>query len=529
MNLLSCFLPGKVRKITLICCLGSLLFLSGWPVSAYPQDGTASTTRSFCYTGLNGFQQSLFEGFIVNHMPRGTKVKQLLTEKASLRTFTRLAEALLFRNKPGDRENAIIILQWVLQNQDRNEAGRNFGMWKTNTGKDRQDQNWREFIGCDLILIYQNYKNNLPESITGEIRKGLICAARGAMKRNVDAGYTNISVMSAFLMNWTGTTFGIEELGQAGAAKAREIYNLYNRHGTFSEYNSPTYYGVTLIGLALWRELGSGDLKPLGTRLESSLWMEIAGNYHPGMKNLTGPYFRAYGMDMTKYWSIAGLWIALALDDIKKAPLPRGKGSKEDELSNIAPILHVGLAIPPEAREKLEDFRPAGLKEVLVPCNLAGDTLRRITTWMDAEIMMGGLWGNRRNWNQVRAGTIHWKSPPAETGWLMVPGDGTTDVQVREGHMVIFSAGGQASRLTIYLFARDVSPESCRGKSWNFPGTRLNIHTSLKWDAQKVTDHEEQVRQTDLSEEYPQMIRLDFQLPANLAKGEKLIDIEYIK
>ena len=342
----------------LVCCLFiSILFCKGL-MATEQERSEAIVSRSFSYQSLSGYQLSLLEGFIVLEFPPGTPIEKILTGQASLRSKTRLAEALLFRNNPGDKENAITILKWVLKNQYTTENSENFGMWKTNTLHDRLDQNWREFIGCDLIIIYQNYQYLLPEDLLNNLKNGLILAARGALKRDVGADYTNISVMSAFLMNFVGTTFHIEELKAGGLKKALDIYHLYQRQKTFSEYNSPTYYGVTLIGLALWRELASDQIKSMGIELERLLWEEIAGNYNPVLKNLTGPYFRGYGMDMKKYYSITGIWIALAMNEEKLAPLPRGRGAKEEEMSNVAPIMHLGLAIPKPVMQQLKDFTP---------------------------------------------------------------------------------------------------------------------------------------------------------------------------
>jgi len=209
----------------------------------------------------------------------------VLTNHTSLRSKTRLAEALLFRNKPGDKEQAAVILTWILKNQHRDENTKIYGIWKTTIDDDKFDQNWREFIGCDLIIIRQKYNHLLPADIRKEIEVGLLHAARGALKRNVGADYTNISIMSAFLMDYVGTEFNINELKTAGLQKARAIFSLYQPHKTFSEYNSPTYYGVTLIALAFWRELAlTPEIKQMGQTLEAEFWHEAATFYNPNLK-----------------------------------------------------------------------------------------------------------------------------------------------------------------------------------------------------------------------------------------------------
>ncbi len=492
-------------------------------------DNEEIVARNYFYQGLTGYQQSLFEGFILAEFPTGKTVEQILTNSTGTRNMTRLAQALLFRNKPDDKENASKILKWILKNQHTDEKSENFGMWKTSPADDRLDKNWREFIGCDLILIYQNYKHLLSAQLLADIKSGLIRAAKGALKRDVGADYTNISVMSAFLMDFTGNEFKIEELKKGGFRKAVDIYNLYNRHQTFSEYNSPTYYGVTLIGLAFWRELGSEKIKKMGIELEDSMWHEIASNYHPVLKNMVGPYFRGYGMDMKKYVAITGIWIALALDNEKIAPLPRGKGAKEGEMSNISPILHLGLNIPRPALLQLQEFYSGQLIDRLIPGKLAGDTLKRVTAVVNSTWMMGGLWGNQRNWNQIKSGTIHWNNANNETEWVLVPGDGKTNVRVTKTSMSIFNSTTKNSDFSIYVYAKDLSDDNFSAQSWKFPKMTLNIQSSLTRSYRKITDSNVLNEECAISEEYPAVMKITFQIPPSWNLKDPLLEIVPIK
>ena len=193
--------------------------------------------KKFSYETLSFYQKKLFDEFLTEEIPAGASIASILTDHTSIRTKTRLAEALLFRNHEGDKGQAAIILQWILANQNQDEQSKYYGIWKTSISNDLLDQNWREFIGCDLIIIRHHYRSLLPAEIIGSIEKGLIHAAKGALIRNVSAGYTNISIMSAFLMEYVGTEFKIDELKNAGLTKARDIYTLYQKHHTWSEYN----------------------------------------------------------------------------------------------------------------------------------------------------------------------------------------------------------------------------------------------------------------------------------------------------
>lgn len=513
----------KILFILICFALSSLLSVHAEALT--PEENEETVTRKYCFLSLTGYQQSLIEGFIANEFPGWKTVNQILTDEVSLRGATRLAQALLFRNKPGDQENAIEILKWVLKNQHTNEKSEYYGMWKTNIANDRLDKNWREFIGCDLIIIFQEYKHLLPEKLLNSIKTGLIRAAKGALKRDVGADYTNISIMSAFLMDYAGTTFQIDELKTGGLKKAREIYSLYQRHQTFSEYNSPTYYGVTLIALALWRELGSYQLREMGSELEKYLWYEIASNYNPNLKNFVGPYFRGYGMDMTKYYAITGIWIAIALDQIKLAPLPTGKGEKEGEMSNISPILHLGLSIPKSVLHQLKEFTPGPFIDRLVPSRIAGDTLKHITSVVNQTWMMGGLWGNRRKWNQIQTGTIHWINAVGETEWLLVPGEGTTNIRVSNSVMHIFRADEKSKEFSLYVYVKDISEKNFSEKSWKFPSMELALQSSLKRSYQKITEPGMLNDECAISEVYPAVMKITFKIPATWRNEDPLLKI----
>ncbi len=512
------------KSVVLFCLFLNLLSFNGW-TATISQTEDETVTKKYCYLNLTGYQQSLFEGFIATEFPKGKTVKQILADGNGLREKTRLAQALLFRNNQGDRANAIEILNWILKNQHTDEKSDNYGMWKTNVPNDRLDKNWREFIGCDLIITYQEYKDVLPAQLLADLKKGLIRAAWGALRRDVGADYSNISVMSAFLMEYTGTTFHIAALKTGGLKKAHEIYHLHQQHQTFSEYNSPTYCGVTLIGLALWRELGSSELKKMGTALENALWHEIASNYNPNLKNFVGPYFRGYGMDMAKYYAITAIWIAIAMDEVKLAPLPLGKGEKEGEMSNISPILHLGLCIPKLALLQLKAFSPRQFIERSVPSKILGDTLKMVTAVVNKDWMMGGLWGNRRVWNQIKTATIHWQNPHGEVEWLLVPGEGITNVRVSQTSMHVYRADTKSTEFSVYLYSKVLSESNFDAQTWKFPGMELSIHSTLKRSCNKITDRAILYEECGISEEYPSVMKITFQVPLSWRNEDQLLEI----
>ena len=484
-------------------------------------------SKKYTYITLSPYQKQLLDDFIEDEFPKGTKLSDALTDHTSLRSKTRLAEALLFRNQADDKDNAIAIIKWILSYQYQDENSKNYGIWRTNVVGDRFDQNWREFIGCDLIIMRQKYSHLLPTETMKGIEVGLIHAARGALKRNVGADYTNISIMSAFLMEYVGTEFKMDELKYVGLKKARDIFTLYQKNKTFSEYNSPTYYGVTLIAIALWRELAfSAEMKEMGKTLEKEFWHEVATFYNPNLKNMPGPYFRGYGMDMQKYFAITGIWIAVAVDNEKQAPIPATtKGAKYGERSNIAPIFNLGLAIPKADLLKLKSFSKPEFLSRTVPNNYKGDSLKKVTAIIYKDWMMGGLWGNRRVWGQIKTGTIHWKTTGDDVGWLMVPGDGQTNVQVDQQTMKVFLSDPNTQKITLYLYAKNAVVSSFTDELWNLPNMNLGIKTSLKRITTEMVDSANFQKQLEVSEQYTTVIKVVYVIPTNWNSQNTLIEI----
>ena len=164
------------------------------------------------------------------------------------------------------------------------------------------DPNWRQFIGCLLGVLSCDFARVLGAARCERIHEAIARALVGEPAQRIVPSYSNIALMQA----WLQAEFGNRVQGEWLAAA---VEALYRSEGGFHEFNSPTYYGVDLWGLALWRRSSSPALVVAGQRLEAALWRDIADFYHPGLRNLCGPYDRAYGADMTRYAALLGLWL----------------------------------------------------------------------------------------------------------------------------------------------------------------------------------------------------------------------------
>ena len=191
-------------------CFTIILALTA-PFYLFAQSNKASNLyeKHFQYTTLSPLQKQIFDAFIEEEIPKGTQF--VLTEKLGARNTMRLACALFYRNQAGDVENAVSIVKWIFLLQNLDETRKNYAIWRGNIKPTNDyDQNMREFIGTDLITIYHKYKDKLPEDVKKELEVCLIRTAKGALKRNVDPNYNNISIMSSFMMEYVGTAFQIQ-------------------------------------------------------------------------------------------------------------------------------------------------------------------------------------------------------------------------------------------------------------------------------------------------------------------------------
>jgi len=84
----------------------------------------------------------------------------------------------------------------------------------------------------------------------------------------------------------------------------RHVQTL-QKNGTFDEYNSPP----TMASIFTDSRCGVSMGRPRPSRRWASRWKRIYGRMlpptiTPNLKNVAGPYDRAYGMDLRKYVSL---------------------------------------------------------------------------------------------------------------------------------------------------------------------------------------------------------------------------------
>jgi hypothetical protein len=333
------------------------------------------------------------------------------------------------------------------------------------------DPNWRQFVGTALRLAADDFGSVLGPAIVEGIERAVELAVTGEPTDRVSPDYTNIALMKAWLDAQSGRR-------TEGEGLAAAVVERFHRNGAFLEYGSPTYYGVDLYALALWRDRSlSSLLRRWGAELEAALWRDIARWYHAGLRNLCGPYARAYGMDMTSYASLLGLWIWDAVGrDL--APFPR----LDETVAHAADVCFgpmvemLGAAVPAEAAAALRAF--GGEHSV-------GQTVSRelnfvATGWLTDDVMFGGASGSRaRAEGQFHPATVHWRAPDGTVGWLRLVHAGPLDVVVEPQRMIV-TAFDHPRRGPQPVVVSSSHPGTFESKSWSFPGLTLRVDGALE-------------------------------------------------
>jgi hypothetical protein len=379
------------------------------------------------------------------------------------------ALGLLTRDAPGDQKRALTAIETVVSKQYDAPGEVYHGSYARYAGDPpvppppvrefvEFDPNWRQFIGTALALAVLRYGERLG-SLRTDVERSIELAATGEPNGRVQPDYSNIALMHAWLLAHTGSR-------REGEALARAIARRYRRAGALDEYNSPTYDGVALYGLALWRdEPPTRVFADLGDTLYDALWHDVAGVYHADLRNVAGPYSRAVGMDLRTYANLVGLWIWAAIGR-GRAPFPSLSGPVEhagDVCFGPLVDLFAG-AVPTDVHRTLDEFQ--GPRRVRV--GVDGSWVS--TSWLGQDVMVGGHTGPavRVGGQQIHPATVHWQG-----GWIKVRGNGRIDAVARKQRLDVSIATPGPATVTIGVPGLDAAVIGDKG--WELPGLDVKV------------------------------------------------------
>lgn len=353
------------------------------------------------------------------------------------------------------------------------------------------DPNWRQFVGTGLCLALSVGGDRLDGQLTEAMVAAIELAVDGEPEDRVCASYSNIALMRAWLDVAAGDLLDRPDLVARGEAFAQRIVDRFDRHGTFDEWNSPTYYGIDFYALALWRTRGPvSSLRAWGEHLEEVLWCDMAPWYHAALGNLAGPFTRAYGMDMRRYAAAAGLWIREACAGVPPVPdvgasvppVPDvGEPFSHSHDLALAPVIPLlGVRVPASAAPHLRRF----IGERVVERQVSSQPERIASAWMAPSVMVGGERGDRA-WpaqGQYHPATVHWLEPSGRTRWIRAVHAGLMDARAHPGALRLQCRGADVR--TAFLMS---AHEAVTADRWVLPGLTVRVRTNAIYAGLKAS------------------------------------------
>lgn len=353
-----------------------------------------------------------------------------------------------------------------------------------------------------LVQVVELYSDLLGSDLVSRIEDAVEIAAVGEMRRNgsypegdnLILGYTNPQLMRCLTVGWIGARRNNQNLIDFANEKGTQLLALFQANGsnTLGEYNAPTYYGMDIWALVANIAYGPANAT-MTTNAEyilTELWKDIADHYNPYLRNLVGPYDRAYTRDMTMHSAVLSLWWWGLFGHEYGGQAPLGD---VDLLYDVAQGAALALVMD-TAAQYISDETAAALQETgkwtgtrflnkTIQGDLsseADDVWRVATSWLSAEVMIGAeTTGDTTNRGaQFVPAIVHWASDPNKTPspyvgfFSLYPSASTIDAVAGEGTLTVSYPNTTQEGTDIFTFAVSGIPPS-----WTLAG---NVITGLE-------------------------------------------------
>ena len=206
--------------------------------------------------------------------------------------------------------------------------------------------------------------------------------------------------------------------------------------------------------------------------MERRLWEDIAQYYHAGLRNVCGPFDRSYGMDMTRYLALLGLWIATVVPP-EQAPLP-DVDAPFDHAADFfyMPVFALlGTRIPSDLVPQFQAFSGERQIERVI------ETDRVVTAWLGETIMLGGeadRVNTARSW-QYHPLTVHWRAPDGSIGWIRSHSAALIRATASEHRLEL--SGEDPMTWVFEINVAGADPAMIQGDRWVLPGLTVQVHS----------------------------------------------------
>ncbi|KAE9579246.1 hypothetical protein CGMCC3_g4730 [Colletotrichum fructicola] len=407
------------------------------------------------------------------------------------------ALGLLARNNGDDAAEAEKIITNTIAGQFKVESEQWYGDYQKYDGEpyvgsenypgsiyNSWDPNWRGFVGTTLIMALEEFPHLLSNDTQDLILASLHNTTKGDEYRvggvdddNLYPAYSNPAIMRALVSGYTGRKLGDANMTQSGENYAQEIIDLFDRANTLSEFNSGTYTGVSLFGLILWSKYLPEDsvMTQKGPQMLTDTWKAVAQLWNPSMKNMAGPWDRAYGYDMNRYVSLMALWFWTLIGKENSSLISTPQVMSHAADYAWAPLFAV-----------LADYHQSLLPEGLVAnlTTFSGDHFftastyyppydyvpRNITSWLSENLTIGAesfnenvIGGPSENQASFNPAVIQWNTGNEISFISLYPTEMALDVAVEANKLTLTYPNGTADSIFSFVVGTFIKKPTVSG------------------------------------------------------------------
>ncbi|KAL4737187.1 hypothetical protein BDV11DRAFT_172242 [Aspergillus similis] len=408
---------------------------------------------------------------------------------------------LLQRNQGSDADEAFKILRNVIGDQEKDETVQWYGDYtkypeQPTVGTaayppviyNSWDPNWRGFIGTALIIIYEEFQRLLPPDLSDLILESVYNSTKGDSYRvggvgedNLYPAYSNAWLMRTVASSWAGRQLNDANMTAAGDADASDFLDLFDRSHTLSEFNGPTYAGVSLYALTIAAKYLGSTNATIGHnagRLIQQIWEYESLFWNPYMRNLAGPWDRSYGYDMNNYVAIMSIWVwaLVGKESAWNTTSPIWTLAHADDFE-VAPVIAVlsgfhKTLVPDTVVSRLTEFSGERTYTGHVYAPPADYEPRNVTTWVSANLSIGTqsfnqsvVGGFSKDSSSFSPSVVQWLRPDASIGYFnLYPTETALKAEVAPYTLnLTYPLGNASSTFTFVLAAnplgkkRDIS------------------------------------------------------------------------
>lgn len=313
----------------------------------------------------------------------------------STRTNAGYALALFDSGVPENMARGKEIALKLAALQDKNPDNDTYGIWSWYVDEPLSqmappDWNWADFMGKEFMVIARDYRGQFSPQEYQYLVDTIHHACNSIRRRNMHAGYTNISIMGTYVTYVSGEVFGFADILDYAQKRLHDHAEFNFKVGNFQEFNSPAYTMIAIEDLTRFhRDMKNQEDKAIVHDLLKMAWCTVLTHFHRQTGQWAGPHARCY----------SGF-----LPSATQAAIQIGTGGEisfmpEAEIENCVKVetARIGFTCPAQLLEEYRSYPQQTFSRDVFVCT--EDSLAFGTTYIEKEFTVGSFYKSEM-WNQ---------------------------------------------------------------------------------------------------------------------------------